>query len=150
MGDPDFGRQLIAQAIAERDETGHVGMISTNRLFLPRLELNRDDPTATLRAAETLLTFSSVHDIAHYARARGRLFDPEAGVRRLRQTVADYLALNNKNSAPLSHGLIADLEAMTAAPTALWLRLSWLSRWPRRRGKGGGILFSFGAKAKSC
>ena len=32
MGDLDVGRRLIVQAIAEGDETGHIGMTSTNRL----------------------------------------------------------------------------------------------------------------------
>jgi predicted ATPase len=119
-GDVGLGRRLIVQAIREGDETGHIGMISTNRPFLTRFELNRDDPAATLRAAEALLAFSRAHDIALYAIygemfaswARGRLFDPEAGVNRLRQAVRDYLALDNKNSTPLFYGMIADLEAL--------------------------------------
>ena len=118
-GDVDRGRQLIDQAIRQGDETGHVGMISTNRLFLTRFEVNRDDPSATLLAAEALLGFSRAHDIALYAIygemfsswARGRLFDPEEGANQLRQAVVDYLAKDNKNGAPMFYGLIADLEA---------------------------------------
>jgi adenylate cyclase len=120
-GDVDRGRRLIDQAVREGDETGHVGMISTNHLFLTRFEVNRDDPTATLPAAEALLTFSRAHDIELYAIygemflswARGRIFDPEAGANQLRRVVTDYLALDNKNGAPMFYGLIADLEAMT-------------------------------------
>ena len=119
-GDVDRGRRLIEQAVREGDETAHVGMISTNRLFLTRFEVNRDDPKATLPAAEALLTFSRAHDIELYAIygeifsswARGRLFDPEAGANQLRRAMTDYLALDNKNGAPTIHGLIADLEAM--------------------------------------
>ena len=119
-GDVDQGRRLIDQAVREGDETGHVGMISTNRLFLTRFEVNRDDPAATLPAAEALLTFSSAHDIELYAIygemfsswARGRLFDPEAGASQLRRAVTAYLALDNKNGAPTFYGLIADLEAL--------------------------------------
>ena len=118
-GDAEDGRRLIDQALREGDETGHVGMISTNRLFLTRYEVNRDDPAAALRAAEALLTFSRRHDIALYTTygevfwnwAHGRLFDPEASANQLRQTVGGYLAQDNKNSAPIFHGLIADLEA---------------------------------------
>ena len=95
-------------------------MICTNRLFLTRFEVNRDDPKATLPAAEALLTFSRAHDIELYAIygemfsswARGRLFDPEAGASQLRRAVTDYRALDNKNGAPTVYGLIADLEAM--------------------------------------
>ena len=128
VGDVDCGRQLIDQAIREGDETGHLGMISTNHLFLTRFEVNRDDPAATLRAAEALLRFSKAHDIALYAIygemfsswARGRLFDPEAGANQLRQAVEDYLAQDNKNGAPMFYGLIADLEAvMGRADSAL-------------------------------
>jgi predicted ATPase len=120
VGDVDTGRRLIDEAIREGDETGHLGMISTNHLFLTRFEVNRDDPTATLRAAEVLLRFSKAHDIALYATygemfsswARGRLFDPEAGANQLRQAVEEYLAQDNNNGAPMFYGLIADLEAM--------------------------------------
>jgi predicted ATPase len=127
MGNVDLGRRLIIQAIAEGDETRHVGMISTNCLFLTRFEINRNDPAATLRAAEALLAFSRTHDIALYAIyaemfaswARGRLYDPETGVTELRQAVTDYFALDNKNSAPLFYGLIADLEAVAGRDSAL-------------------------------
>jgi class 3 adenylate cyclase/predicted ATPase len=120
-GDVERGRRLIDQAVREGDEAGHVGMISTNRLFLTRFEVNRDDPAAALRAADALLTFSRAHDIALYAIygeifsswAHGRLFDPEAGANRLRQALEGYLAKDNKNSAPVFYGLIAELEAMT-------------------------------------
>jgi predicted ATPase len=121
MGDVDYGRRLIVQAAREGDKTGNIGMISTNRLFLTRFELNRDDPAATLHAAEALLTFARAHDIALYAIygemfanwARGRLFDPKTGMDQLRQAMTEYLALNNKNSAPLFYSMIADLEALT-------------------------------------
>jgi class 3 adenylate cyclase/tetratricopeptide (TPR) repeat protein len=118
-GDVDAGRQLIVQAVKEGEDTGHIGMISTNRLFLTRFELNRDDPTATLQAAEALVTFARMHDIPLYTTygeifaswARGRLLDPETSANQLRRIVTDYLALGNKNSAPLFYGMIGDLQA---------------------------------------
>jgi adenylate cyclase len=119
MGEADYARRLIDEAIGEGDETEHAATIATNHLFLSRLEVSRDDPAAALRAAEALLTFAKAHDIALYAIygeifsswARGRLADPEAGANQLRQTVEGYLALDNKNAAPTFYGLIADLEA---------------------------------------
>jgi class 3 adenylate cyclase len=127
MGDVDLGRRLIVEATAEGDETRHLGMITTNCLFLTRFEINRNDPAATLRAAEALLACSRTHDIALYAIygeifaswARGRLFDPERGVNQLRQAVTGYFALGNKNSAPLFYGLIADLEVAAGRNSAL-------------------------------
>src|SRR5208337_2671206 len=45
MGEADYARRLINQAIREGDQTEHVATIATNHLFLSRLEVTRDDPT---------------------------------------------------------------------------------------------------------
>ncbi|HZZ22599.1 MAG TPA: AAA family ATPase [Roseiarcus sp.] len=119
MGEPDYARELINQAIQEGHETEHVATIATNHLFLTRLEVSRDDPAAALPAAQALLAFSKEHDIALYAIygeifsgwANGRLTNPERGAQQLRQAVEGYLALDNRNAAPTFYGLIADLEA---------------------------------------
>ena len=121
MGEADYARRLIDQAIREGDQTEHVATIATNHLFLSRLEITRDDPAAALPAAQAFLTFARAHDMALYAIygkifsswAHGRLTDPETGLNQLRQAVANYLALGNKNAAPSFHSLIADLEAKT-------------------------------------
>jgi class 3 adenylate cyclase/tetratricopeptide (TPR) repeat protein len=117
-GEPDDARRLIDQAIREGNETGHVATIATNHLFLSRLEVTREDPTAALSAAQAFLTFAKAHDMALYAIyaeifsswARGRLAGPEVGVNPLRQAVASYLALDNKNAGPSFYALVADLE----------------------------------------
>jgi class 3 adenylate cyclase/tetratricopeptide (TPR) repeat protein len=119
MGEPDHARRLMNEAIREGNDTQHVATIATNHLFLTRLEVSRDDPTAALPAAQALLAFSEAHDIALYAIygeifsswASGRLTDQEAGASQLRRAVAGFLALGNKNAAPTFYGLIADLEA---------------------------------------
>jgi class 3 adenylate cyclase/predicted ATPase len=121
MGEADYARRLIDQAIREGNETEHVATIATNHLFLSRLEVTRDDPAAALPAAQAFLTFAQAHDMALYAIygeifsgwAHGRLTDPETGLNQLRQAMANYLALGNKNATPSFHGLIADLEAKT-------------------------------------
>jgi len=121
MGEADFARRLMDQAIREGDQTDHAATIATNHLFLSRLEVARDDPAAALPAAQALLAFARAHDMALYAIygeifsswARGRVGDPEIGLNQLRQAVASYLALDNKNAAPTFYGLIADLEAKT-------------------------------------
>ena len=158
VGDVDCGRQLIDQAIREGDETGHLGMISTNHLFLTRFEVNRDDPAATLRAAEALLRFSKAHDIALYAiygemfssRARGRLFDPEAGANQLRQAVEDYLAQDNKNGAPMFYGLIADLEAVMGRADSALSSIDQALALAEETGERLSDQQSFGGEAKSC
>ena len=45
--------------------------------------------------------------------ARGRLFDPEAGAKELREALGAWLERGNKFAAPFFYGMVADLEAMT-------------------------------------
>jgi class 3 adenylate cyclase/predicted ATPase len=119
MGKPDQARQLITAATLEGKATEHVATIATNHLFLARLEVTREDPAATLPAAQALLTFSKTHDMALYALygeifsgwATGRLDEPSRGLDQLRQAVSSFLALGNKNAVPTFYGLVADLEA---------------------------------------
>src|SRR5262249_29584284 len=107
-GQPDDARLFINQAIRETNETDHAATIATNHLFLSRLEVSRDDPAAALPAAQALITFAKTHDIPLYAIygeifcgwARGRLADSEAGRNQLREALASFLALGNKNAAP--------------------------------------------------
>jgi tetratricopeptide (TPR) repeat protein len=120
-GEADHARQLMDQAIREGGETEHAATIATNHLFLSRLEVSRDDPAAALPAAEALLNFAKAHDMALYAIygeifsswARGRLGEPEASGNQLREAVATFLALGNKNAAPSFYALVADLEDLT-------------------------------------
>ena len=55
MGEADYARRLIDQAIREGNQTEHAATIATNHLFLSRLEVSRDDPAAKLcgKAAPT-------------------------------------------------------------------------------------------------
>jgi predicted ATPase len=46
--------------------------------------------------------------------ARGRLLDPEAGAKELREALGAWLERGNKFAVPLVYGMIADLKAMTA------------------------------------
>jgi predicted ATPase len=120
-GQPDDARRFINQAIGEGNQTEHAATIATSHLFLSRLEVTRDDPAATLTAAQALLAFAKAHDIALYAIygeifsswAHGRLTDLEAGVSHLRQAIESYLALGNKNAAPSFYALLGDLETKT-------------------------------------
>ena len=66
MGEADYARRLIDQAIREGNQTEHAATIATNHLFLSRLEVSRDDPAAALPAAQALLSFVKAHDMALY------------------------------------------------------------------------------------
>ena len=121
MGEADYARRLIVQAMREGNQTEHAATIATNHLFLSRLEVSRDDPAAALPAVQALLSFVKAHDIALYviygeifsSWACARLTDPEAGATRLRQAVESYIALGNKNAVPSFYALVADVEDKT-------------------------------------
>jgi predicted ATPase len=85
------------------------------------LEACRGDAGATLRAAEALLRVSKEHNMSLHSTygeifaswARGCIFDAEGGVSELLQRLGLYRAQGNKATAPLFHGMLAELEAMT-------------------------------------
>jgi predicted ATPase len=121
LGDVEYARRLVEAAVRDGHASSHVATIVHAYLIRAILEALRDDPTATLDAAELLLTYAKEHDISLYAAwglilttwARGRLVDPQRGAAELRQALAAYLEQGNKIFAQHYYGLIAELEAMT-------------------------------------
>ncbi|HZZ21853.1 MAG TPA: AAA family ATPase [Roseiarcus sp.] len=121
LGDAEYARRLIDQAVREGGESGHVATIPNTTVHKVLLESFRDDPAATLSAGDLVVEFAREHNMAAYAAAgelfllwaRGRLLDPEAGASQLRQAFAAFVEQGNKLFAPSIHGLIAELEAMT-------------------------------------
>jgi predicted ATPase len=82
------------------------------------LEILRGDAGAALQAADRGIEVSRRRDLAFYLLwgqilARGRLFDPEAGAKELREALGRWLERGNKFAAPFFYGMLADLEAMT-------------------------------------
>ena len=120
LGDVEYARRLIEVAIRDGHVSGHVATIVHTYLVRAILEAFRNDPAASLFAAELLLEFAREHDIALYAAwgenwsiwARGRLQDPQIGARELWHSLARYLQQGNAIFAPLYYGFVADLEAI--------------------------------------
>ncbi|MBV9286583.1 MAG: AAA family ATPase [Hyphomicrobiales bacterium] len=121
LGDAEYARRLIDQAVREGGESGHVATIANTTVHKLVLESFRDDPAATLSAGELVVEFAREHNMAAYAAAgelfllwaRGRLLDPEACASQLRQALAAFVQQGNKLFAPSAHGLLAELAAMT-------------------------------------
>jgi class 3 adenylate cyclase/predicted ATPase len=124
LGDVEFARRLIEQAVQEGQELRHIANIANVTVYKALLEAYRDDPAATRRVGEEALTFAREHDMAFYAAlgeilsswARGRLGDPEAGSNELRRALTAYLEQGYRAVAPCFYGLVGELEAMTGHP----------------------------------
>jgi predicted ATPase len=123
QGQVERARQLAEQAVHSAAKLGHVPTGAFAHAFKTGLEVVRDDPTAALRSAETLLAlvrergmefFIAVGE-AYAGWARGRLDDPEAGAQAIRRALADEA---NRINAPLFRGLLAELEAAARGPDA--------------------------------
>ena len=120
LGDVEYARRLSEVAIRDGHVSGHVATVVHTYLVRAILEAFRNDPAASLLAAESLLEFAREHDIALYAAwgenwsiwARGRLQDPQTGARELRHALAAYMEPGNKIFAPHYYGLIAELDVM--------------------------------------
>ena len=152
-------RRLTEGAIRDGHVSGHVATVVHTYLVRAILEAFRNDPAATLLAAESLLEFAREHDIALYAAwgenwsiwARGRLQDPQTGAKELRHALAAYMEQGNKIFAPHYYGLIAELEvianrvdtALASVDAGLALAEETGERWtdsPLYRLKGNIIL----------
>ena len=120
LGEVEYARRLIEVAIRDGHLSGHVATVVHTYLVRAILEAFRNDPAASLFAAELLFKFAREHDIALYAAwgenwsiwARGCLQDPRTGAKELRHALAAYMEQGNKVFAPHYYGLIAELEVM--------------------------------------
>ena len=145
LGDVEYARRLIEVAIRDGHASGHVATIVHTYLVRAILEAFRNEPAASLLAAELLREFAREHDIALYAAwgenwliwARGRLQDPQTAARELRHALSAYMAQGNKIFAPHYYGLIAELEvmadradaALVSVDTGLALAEETAERW---------------------
>ena len=120
LGDVEYARRLTEGTIRDGHVSGHAATVVHTYLVRAILEAFRNDPAASLLAAESLLTFAREHDIALYAAwgenwsiwARGRLQDPQTGAEKLRRALGTYMEQGNAIFAPLYYGFVADLEAI--------------------------------------
>ena len=126
LGQVERARQLAEQAVQSATELGHVPSSAFAHVFKTGLEILRNDPGAALRSAETLLALVREHGMeffvavgeAYAGWARGRLDDPQAGAQVIRRVLAEQFNETNRINAPLFHGLLAELEAVTRGPDA--------------------------------
>ena len=109
------------------------------------IEAVRGDAQAALRASHLLIQVADQQQMPHYISAakmfsfwaQGALFDGEAGLSGLRQTLADYLEAGNRFCAPFALALRADLEArngraedaLASADAGLSLAKETLEHW---------------------
>ena len=121
MGDVEQSRRLIDEAARRADELGHlptIAIVKTLRLVLGVL---RGDIAAVARTSKALIELALQHGVPLYRAigeiysswAGGRLGDPEAGARELRESLTAYLGFGGMLNVPLFHGLLAELEART-------------------------------------
>jgi len=84
------------------------------------IEAIRGDAPAVLGASQTLIEVADQQQMPHYISAakmfsywaQGALFDGEAGLSGLRETLAGYIEAGNRFCAPFALALRADLEGM--------------------------------------
>jgi class 3 adenylate cyclase/predicted ATPase len=120
LGDIDYARRLIEQAVREANASDDVITITQVYFFEAMFEAIREHPAATRSAGERACDFSREHGVAFFetasqilsAWARGRLLDPATGAKDLRGALALYVRQGNKLWTPLFHSLTADLEGI--------------------------------------
>jgi class 3 adenylate cyclase/tetratricopeptide (TPR) repeat protein len=131
LGEFERARQLTERSTRRAAELGHVAAVASALFFKTVLESRRGDVSATRSSVESLLALTREHGMKTYLDvgqvyanwARGRQLDPEAGALGLKQALESYLALGNKSSAPVLHGLFAELEAMRQDPDSALARI---------------------------
>jgi tetratricopeptide (TPR) repeat protein len=121
-----IGRLEDARAVSDganawAGELAHDPGLANAWVWTAFLEILRGDAGAALQAADRSVEVSRRRDLPFYllagqilaCYARGRLFDPEAGAKELREALTAWLDRGNKSYAPWFYGMLADLEAMT-------------------------------------
>jgi class 3 adenylate cyclase/predicted ATPase len=119
LGEVEDARRLIDHSTRAAIELGHVAAVGSALFFKTLIESRRNDVSAALVAAESLVALTQEHDMKTYADlgplylnwARGRLTDPEAAALGLERALESYLALGNRSGAPSFYGLLAELQA---------------------------------------
>jgi class 3 adenylate cyclase/tetratricopeptide (TPR) repeat protein len=116
LGGVERAQELIEQARTRARESRHSMTLATTSAFGVALEMFRGDAEAALRDAETLGEIYALPFYSHWARicrgwARARLGDREAGLRDMRQVLAEFAENKTQLAAPFYQGLLAELEA---------------------------------------
>jgi predicted ATPase len=120
LGDLKEARELIERAVHEGRESAHAVTMVMAYAYWSLIEAIRGDAQAVLGASQTLIQVADQQRMPHYISAarmfsywaQGSLFDGEAGLTGLRETLAGYLEAGNRFCAPFALALRADLEGM--------------------------------------
>jgi class 3 adenylate cyclase/predicted ATPase len=131
LGEVERARELIESAARRAAEIGHIGGIADVLFWKSYLEIWRDDPLATLSAAEALETVARKHGLAqwlseaelHLSWARARINDPMAGVAQVRQVLTAFVDQDIRVNLGFYTGLLAQLEAETLGPESALARV---------------------------
>ena len=131
LGDLQRARELINKGAQRAAETGHIGGIVDALFFRSYLEVWRDDPVATLSAAEALELVAREHGVAQYLNesellsgwARGRMKDPMAGAAQMRRVLSAFADQGVKVNLGFYTGLLAQLEAETVGADSALARI---------------------------
>ena len=131
LGEVERARELIESAARRAAEIGHIGGIADVLFWKSYLEIWRDDPLATLSAAEALETVALKHGLAqwlseaelHLSWARARINDPMAGVAQVRQVLTAFVDQDIRVNLGFYTGLLAQLEAETLGPESALARV---------------------------
>jgi predicted ATPase len=131
LGELQRARELIDTGTQRALESGHIGAIVNALFFKSYLEVWRDDPTATLSAAEALELVAQEHGIAQYLNeaelhlgwARGRMNDPMAGAAQIQRVLAAFVEQGVKVNLGFYTGLLAQLEVETLGVEAALARI---------------------------
>ena len=131
LGEVERARELIESAARRAAEIGHIGGIADVLFWKSYLEIWRDDPLATLSAAEALETVARKHGLPqwlseaelHLSWARARINDPMAGAAQVRQVLTAFVDQDIRVNLGFYTGLLAQLEAETLGPESALARV---------------------------
>jgi predicted ATPase len=119
LGEVERARELIETTNHRATELGHFSSMAISLTLSSVLEMLRGDAAAALSTAEALEAFAQQHGMTYYRTvaevlggwARGRCYDPSAGVAKLRRALAALAEQGHRVAAPLYYALLAELEA---------------------------------------
>ena len=119
LGEVERAHELIETANYRATELGHFSSMAISLTLRSVLEMLRGDAAAALSTAEALEAFAHQHGMTYYRTvaevlggwARGRCYDPSAGVAKLRRALAALAEQGHRVAAPLYYALLAELEA---------------------------------------
>jgi predicted ATPase len=140
LGEVDRARQMIEQAKARADASHDVFTLATMYSFRLILEALRGDAEGTLRDAETLADLSAMLGVPVFSVqptmlrgwARAQRGDRKAGLKELRQGLADSVEQKALLALQFYEGLLAELEAEGGSADSALARIDEGRRSPSR------------------